>query len=105
MLASGSYRYWWWCVLLVVLCLLLGWPAGQVDGGVHIPVQDEAADRAAVGPVGQRQIRFELPAARAGFRRRIPPVGNSQSAAVPGGLVGQQPSQVPKTGIGQCPGK
>ena len=53
----------------------------QVPGGVHVPVKDQAAGVAPVGPLGQAQLGFHRAAARAGLRGGIPAVGGDQRPA------------------------
>jgi hypothetical protein len=79
----------------------------QVDGGVRVPVDDQAARLAAKDPLFERQAWLSPSAPRARLAGGIPAVSHDQPTAIPcrlviehppGGtetLVGHRPSQVP----------
>lgn len=61
----------------------------DVDGRVHITVDDKSALLAMVDAFGQGQLGFHRPAVRAGLRAWIPPVDDMEPRAGACGLVGQ----------------
>jgi len=77
--------------------------AGEVDRGVAVPVDGQAAGVAVVGAFVQRQLGFHRATGGAGLRTGVPPAGYQEPGAVPGGLVAELAAQLAEPGVGQGP--
>ena len=77
----------------------------EVERGVEVPVDDQAAGVAGEDPVGKAQFGFHCAAARTRLTRREPPVGDGELPAVPPGLVVELASDLAEGGVGDVPGQ
>ncbi len=77
----------------------------QIDRGIHVPTEHQAARLTAERPLGKRQAWLSPAASRTGLARRIPPIGGDQLPAMPGGLVAEHPPRRAKALICNGPGK
>src|SRR5574342_683095 len=78
---------------------------GEIACGVEVPVEVQAAVFAGEGPDSQRQLGFHRAAARTRLAGWIPPIGDDQLSAVPGGLVAELASDLAEAGVGDMPGQ
>jgi high-affinity nickel permease len=86
------------------LCAV-GRQSGQVDRGVHIPVQDDAALHADVGALGQGQLGFRRAASGACLGGGEPAVGDDQVGTGLLGLVGEPAADLRPARVGDPPGQ
>src|SRR3979490_2567324 len=77
----------------------------EVERGVEVPVDDQAAGVAGEDPVSKPQFGFHCAAARTRLTRREPPVGDGELPAVPPGLVVRLASELAEGGGGEGPGQ
>src|SRR5882724_1853238 len=77
----------------------------EVERGVEVPVDDQAAGVAGEDPVCKAQFGFHCAAARTRLTRREPPVGDGELPIVPSGLVVQLASDLAEGGVCDVPGQ
>ena len=73
--------------------------------GVDVPVVAGTASGARPVPRGQGKLREQVPACRAGFARRIPPVDHDQFPAVPLAFVRKLPAELTPAAVADGAGE
>jgi hypothetical protein len=83
----------------------VGREGGQVPRGVVVPIQDHAARRAHIPPLGQAQLGFRRTASRADLRAGEPAVRHDQPHPGPLGFVAELAADLRPAGPGDVPGQ
>lgn len=80
-------------------------PPGEVDRGVEVSADGQAAALAAVGPLREREVGLDRPAARAALGAGEPSVSDEQPAPIPLAPLAELAQELPEAAVGQGPGQ